>query len=180
MRAFPVRPERRFSSNWCGTISGGATAAAAPAVATAVATPPIYCEVVIGHLQLICSAAPASIGGCHAANFASAVRRIWSLAPVQDFARAVCALVRHASRMGAVSCNGTSDSRGAECHTRDVRFIIMSTTQDGHCAAGILKAGGKWNARPSCRVSINECLSISGASISQNSSGNWDCYLPNR
>jgi hypothetical protein len=63
---------------------------------------------------------------------------------------------------------------------RNIRFIVMRATPGGHCAAGILKQNqsNKAPAPPSCRLSINECLGIAGASIIHNFRGNWSCIPP--
>lgn len=58
---------------------------------------------------------------------------------------------------------------------RDVRFLVMQTTPDGHCAVGFYHGGGRKGHGPACFLSINECLGIVGASIGTDSSGDWRC-----
>jgi hypothetical protein len=53
---------------------------------------------------------------------------------------------------------------------KDIRFLLMAATPVGNCPAGVLLRGG-----PSCTVSIDECLSVAGASIGRTQAGNWAC-----
>lgn len=61
---------------------------------------------------------------------------------------------------------------------RDVRFLVMQTTPNSHCAVGFYHARGKKGHGSSCFPSIDECLGIAGASIGTGAFGGWSCVPP--